>query len=460
MASCCSDFTRTQLLARAAARAGRGLPVIEPGMPEPAGTGMRRRSFILGASGLALSVYGSSRLGLRAFEEGIAEAAAGPPGPVLVSIFMPGGVDSLSLLAPVGDPRYPTLRPTLRVPSAGATPVAEDPRLVWHPAARSLASLYGEGKVSVLPAVGYDHPDQSHFTSRHYYEVGETSADNRLGWLGRYLDRAGSDDNPLQGLSVSDNLSPVLAAHDRPVAALASPSDYTFSSAGVDDPVKGSMLGAIGGLGALPTRTSETQLAGARRVAVASGRLREQMAPLVSPDGQAHYDSPVTYPPNSSFGGRLAAVAAMLARGLPLRVVTVDADDSDFDTHSGQAAAFAPRIGGVSDAVLAFQRDLEARGLADRVLIVLWSEFGRRPQENGSGTDHGAAGCGFVVGTRAAGRMIGEYPGLDTLDDNDNLRATSDFRGLYCALLEQWLGADAGAVIPGADGFARPRVVR
>src|SRR5205807_1535865 len=108
----------------------------------------------------------------------------------------------------------------------------------------------------------------------------------------------------------------------------------------------------------------------------------------------------------------------------------------------------------------AFQRDLEARGLADRVLIVLWSEFGRRPQENGSGTDHGAAGCGFVVGTRAAGRMIGEYPGLDTLDDNDNLRATSDFRGLYCALLEQWLGADAGAVIPGADGFARPRVVR
>src|SRR5205807_763546 len=102
------------------------------------------------------------------------------------------------------------------------------------------------------------------------------SADNRLGWLGRYLDRAGSDDNPLQGLSVSDNLSPVLAAHDRPVAALASPSDYTFSSPGVDDPVNGSMLGAIGGLGALPTRTSETQLAGARRVAVASGRLREQ----------------------------------------------------------------------------------------------------------------------------------------------------------------------------------------
>jgi uncharacterized protein (DUF1501 family) len=111
--------------------------------------------------------------------------------------------------------------------------------------------------------------------------------------------------------------------------------------------------------------------------------------------------------------------------------------------------------------VLAFQRDLEARGIADRVLVHVWSEFGRRAQENGSsGTDHGAAGAGFLVGTRASGTMVGEFPGLAKLDEDGNLRATSDYRGLYAALLEDWLGTDAEAIIPGARGFARPRILR
>jgi uncharacterized protein (DUF1501 family) len=96
------------------------------------------------------------------------------------------------------------------------------------------------------------------------------------------------------------------------------------------------------------------------------------------------------------------------------------------------------------------------------VLTLVWSEFGRRPQENASGgTDHGAAGCAFVMGTRAAGTMIGEWPGLaGGLDALGNVRATADFRGLYCSLLEQWLGHEAAPVIPGAAGLARPQVVR
>ncbi|UUY06361.1 DUF1501 domain-containing protein [Svornostia abyssi] len=115
----------------------------------------------------------------------------------------------------------------------------------------------------------------------------------------------------------------------------------------------------------------------------------------------------------------------------------------------------------LADSLLAFQRDLEARGLADRVLTLVWSEFGRRVEENGSmGTDHGAAGVGFIMGTRASGRMIGEFPGLAKLDPAGNLRATSDFRAVYSSLLEQWLGADAAAIIPGAAKFGRPRVVK
>ena len=110
---------------------------------------------------------------------------------------------------------------------------------------------------------------------------------------------------------------------------------------------------------------------------------------------------------------------------------------------------------------MAFQRDLEARGLDDRVMIEMWSEFGRRPEENGSaGTDHGAAGCAFVIGSRSQGQMVGEFPGLSSLDANENLKVTSDFRAMYCSLLEQWMGFDAASVIPGAEGFARPQLVK
>jgi uncharacterized protein (DUF1501 family) len=112
--------------------------------------------------------------------------------------------------------------------------------------------------------------------------------------------------------------------------------------------------------------------------------------------------------------------------------------------------------------LLAFQRDLEARGLADRVLVHVWSEFGRRAKENGSaGTDHGAAGVGFLLGTRVKGTMVGEFPGLDTgLDHNGNVTATSDFRAVYAGLLEQWFATDAAAVLPGVGGFARPTLLK
>src|SRR5271165_394849 len=189
-ASCsCNDFTRSQLLRAGIAQAGRGLPSIEPGMPVPAGTGMDRRTFLLRSAGTALSVYGASMLGLRHFEEGIAEAAAAAPNqPVLVSIFMEGGWDALSVLAPVKDPLYYKLRPTLGLTEGSGQTFTEDARLMWHPSAAGLAKLHGEGKVSVFPAIGYDPPDESHFTSRHYWEVGELDANARSGWMGRYLD--------------------------------------------------------------------------------------------------------------------------------------------------------------------------------------------------------------------------------------------------------------------------------
>jgi uncharacterized protein (DUF1501 family) len=455
----CKDFSRAGILREAAACAGHGLPSIETGMPLPAGTGLSRRSLLMRGGALALAVYGGTRmLSIDALQAGVAQAAGGGAEPVIVSVFLEGGIDALSVLAPVGDSTYQRLRPKLALPPDGLTKFGADDRLAWHPSASGLATLFDEGKVAVMPAVGYDHPDQSHFTSRHFWEVGATDPGGRTGWLGRYLDHVGVADNPLQGLSLDGSLAPALAASRVPIAAVAGPDDYGFWARNVWGPVEDRMLEAIGELGAAHGGSSDSALSQAAGAAAQSAKLRTQLAPFGGDDAIV---APVAYPESKDdFPARLKALAGLLAAGLPIRCVAISAA-GEYDTHDDQAQDLSDGLRLTADSLLAFQRDLEARGLADRVLVHVWSEFGRRAAENGSnGTDHGAAGVGFVIGTRVNGGLIGEYPGVDNLDSEGNLRATSDFRGLYCALLEQWLGTDAGAVIPGAAGFRRPQVIR
>jgi len=452
----CAGLDRSRLLHKAIAEAGKGLPAIEPGMPTPAGTGLSRRRFIAHGLGAALAVYGATRLDFRAFHEGIAEAATAPPQQVLVSIFLEGGADALSVLSPQGDPLYRKYRTSLAL--AGGTPLAEDTRLYWHPALGGLQQLYGEKKVTVMPAIGYTHADQSHFTSRHYWEVGATDTRLNTGWLGRYLDVVGTASNPLQGLSLDDTLAPSLATGKVPVAAITAPDQYDFWSNRVWGEVQDRMLETFGLFGRQP---ADPALRTAGGVAVQVDKLRNQLLPFQGQDGKPGYTSPVTYPTSDDdFPKKLAGLAAMLGAGLPLRAVAMSAP-GEYDTHSDQPGALASGLQLTSDSLLAFQRDLEARGLANRVLVHVWSEFGRRAEQNGSnGTDHGAAGVGFLVGSRVKGQMVGEFPGLQSgLDDDGNVVATADFRGVYSSLLEQWLGVDAGKVIPGASSFPRTQLV-
>jgi uncharacterized protein (DUF1501 family) len=447
----CQDFTRSQLLRAGIAQAGRGLPKIEPGMPLPAGTGMNRRSFLLRSTGAVLSVYGAAALSPRHLQEGIAAAAAAAPTnqPVLVSIFMEGGWDALSVLAPVKEAKYHELRPTLGLAEGEGIPFSEDEDLMWHPQAGGLAELHAEGKVTVFPAVGYDPPDESHFTSRHYWEVGELNAQTRSGWMGRYLDIAGEPGNPLQGLSLESSLAPALATARVPVAAVSSPSDYDFWAYGLDEPLTGPTLDVFGQLGALGAPSPA--FAQARTASLDTSIIRNQMTPFEEHEGKPAFTSPVTYPTSGGdFPTRLAILAAMLDdEALPIKCVSINAVGS-YDTHSDERGTLATNLAQTIESVLAFQRDLEARNLADRVLIQLWSEFGRRPQENGSGTDHGAAGLSFLIGTRLKGTMVGEFPGLSKLDENENLVNTSDYRAIYAALLGQWFQTEAGLVIPEA----------
>jgi uncharacterized protein (DUF1501 family) len=445
--TCCAEHARAEVARRNVAEAGKGLPSIEAGMPLPAGTGLSRRSFLVRAGGLALTVYGASLLSPRAFQEGIAQAQGGN-GRVLVSIFFDGGIDSLSLLAPTEDARYQQLRPELRIRPGQGNAWSEDPRLRWHPAATPLHQLHQEGKVTVFPGIGYSSPDQSHFTSRHYWEVGALDTRVNTGWLGRTLDLIGSADNPLQGISFDGSLSPGLATAKVPVAATWGPS-YDLWAPGVWGDVESLMFESLGRIGSAFERSKDPALGESGTAIRQATQLRKQLQPFGD-----EITSPVPYPDDEHFGQSLAGLAAMIDAGLPIRCAALSAPGA-YDTHDNQVEEFNDGLTEAARTILAFQRDLEARGIADRVVTLLWSEFGRRPEENGSGTDHGAGGTAFLVGTQVRGRMVGEWPGLQKLDEDDNLRNTSDYRAMYSSLLEQWLGVDAAAVIPDAAKVPR-----
>jgi uncharacterized protein (DUF1501 family) len=458
---CCNSFTRSEALRAALAGSrGPGPREWDPSMPVPAGTGIDRRRFLLGAAGGLVSVYGAGRLGLggQAFSTGIAQAAEtqSSQSPILVSIFLAGGIDALSILAPVEDPTYATLRPTLGISAADSTPFTEDPSLAWGPAAAPFATLHNAGKMIVMPGSGYADEDMSHFTSRHYWEVGALDTSVTTGWLGRYLDQVGSPTNPLQGLSMDSAMNPTLATSRVPVAAIDRPENFSLWIPGTWGPVFDEALDAASRLGDAQRGAADGAIAQVASAASEVGVVRRALKPFATADGTAAYTSPVTYPTlsGSDFPQRLAGLAAMIDAGLPLRCVALT-PETQFDTHADQAETFSEDVPAITAAIAAFQADLEARGIDQRVLIHVWSEFGRRALENDSGTDHGAAGISMLIGSRVTGQMCGEFPSLEQLDVNGNQRVNVDFRGVYASLLEQWFDHDAAAVIPGASRFPR-----
>lgn len=466
----CDDYARSHR-----ARPGAGLPAIEPGMPLPAGTGMTRRSLMLRSLGLGMAVYGAGALSAADQVEAAINDALGSH-KVIVSVFMDGGWDGLSVLPPLGDEaRLHALRPGLSgaIDRSQVTPLTEDPSLFWHPAASGLRDLYSGSDVgvAVAPAIGYASPNYSHFTSRHFWEVGALDVGGTTGWMGRYLDRVGKPGVPIQGVTMGHSLSPTLATANVPVAAISDIDAYEYW---YRDGWGKMPAVATRELRALATGASgDGQLDLARMVTGASLQLVDDLAVAKQTPAPT-----VTYPAGESgFVAELQDLARLLSTridgaALPVRAVSLRAHGG-YDTHSGQNPAFSDNLRMTTEGIKAFWADLKARGEDDRVVMLLWSEFGRRPQENGSGgCDHGAAGTAFVIGKQVRQGLLGEFPGLKAYGSSDsglmrdgNLRATSDFRGLQSALIEQWWGDDAAAIIPGAGArpgagaFTRPRLI-
>ncbi len=467
----CQNYARSR-----PAVAGDGLPVIEAGMPAPAGTGLSRRSMMLRSLGMGVAVYGAGAMKAPAAVEAAINDALGEH-KVVISVFFDGGWDSLSVLAPFGtdhkhEARAAELRPGLSgnaaIDRATATPFAADPSLSWHPAAGGLRDLWDDPNVgvAVAPACGYPDANGSHFTSRHFWEVGALDVGGTTGWMGRYLDRVGRADVPIQGISMGGSLSPAQATDRVPVAAISSIDDYNFWYPGIWGPMDDAATGRLRGLGR--TATADPQLATSRMVAEASFQLVDDLGS--SKTAPAPADGLYGTDPRG-IARQLRDVARLLdtrisGAALPIRCISVNAQGG-YDTHSDQTASFGEDLKANCDAIKAFWQDLRNRGEDDRVVMLVWSEFGRRPEENGSGgSDHGAAGAAFVIGKSVQQGLIGEFPGLKAhgasdsgLTQDENLRHTSDFRSIEAAILEQWLDTDAAAILPNIGGLSRPRLL-
>ena len=420
-------------------------------------TPLSRRQVIGRGLGAGLAVYAAKAMPLaRILEAASAEAAVAPNAPVVVAVFMPGGCDLLDTIVPVGQyGRYADLRPGVKVDAPlplGSTGLGVNPQLA------GLKALFDAGKVGLMPGIDYANPDLSHFHSRHFWETGLITPDQATGWLGRWLDHGGSPDNPLQGISMDYSLSPVLRSGSAPVAAVSSPDGAQFYIPGMwGDAFDRAMDTWTQISSGKPSAPGPAAAHAASRQAKA---VADILAPYQKDDkGNDPLKGSVTYP-DGDLGERLQVLAGMLSLPLGIRVATVDAN-GDFDTHDNQAEELGKGLADVGGALAAFQADLEARGVADRVLTLVWSEFGRRPEQNDSGgTDHGAGGIAWVQGTRVAGGVLTDYPDLNKFDSEDNLNVTVDFRRVYCSVLEQWLGTDASQVIPNAGAFGRLQLVR
>lgn len=454
----CDDWltTRRAALARTTQHI---VPLPEQALTDGPGAGaeifrtpITRRQALIGASGLAIATAALPKFGARGmFEAAQAQAAADPNARILVSIYLDGGNDGLNTFIPLADPKYATYRSRVGIPAARALPVTGYPDFGWHPALTGLKQLFDQGKVAVLPAVDYTPSDQSHFASQIYWRTGVVGEGRDLsGWLGRTIDVLGTSTNPLQAISLGWGMDPILQSKSAPVATIFDPGDFSFYIPGV--------WGDNGAAAITPYRLA---VAGAksraRQAAQAAMRnsigVYDQLAPLRA-QGDNVPPPPVAYS-DDNFGKGLRNLARLLGAGFGTRVAALS--QGGYDTHNNQPEDHNELLTSLGTSLAAWQADLDARGLSDRVMTMVWSEFGRRVEDNDSnGTDHGAGGLCMLIGNHANGGVRSEFPGLAVLDEDDNLRVTTQFRTMYASILEGWLGIEAGRIIPGVDAARLP----
>lgn len=365
---------------------------------------------------------------LPSFSKAGVRARSGEGERALVVLQLGGGNDGLNTVVPHAQDEYYRLRPTLALPRSGLH--ALDDAHALHPSMGALAGLFAEGSLTVVHGVGYPRPDRSHFRSMEIWHSADPSAPPRgLGWLGLLADQVvGRSPGTMAAMHLGEGDLPLaLRGRDQLAPSVRDERSFALSPAAKRlAPQRDRLLEATGA----PSR----ELAYLRESAVAAYAAAARIEEL------AERTSPVAWP-DHALARRLRLVARLVAGGIGTRIFHVE--HNGFDTHVRQARGHALLLEQLAGALAAFQRDLEASGAAERVLTLVFSEFGRRAHENGSrGTDHGAAAPVLLSGGRLRGGLAGLPPDLGRLEEGD-VPYTTDFRSLYSALERDWMGLES-----------------
>jgi uncharacterized protein (DUF1501 family) len=352
------------------------------------------------------------------------------PERILVVLELSGGNDGLNTIVPHSDPAYYRARPRIGIPARDVLKISDDFGL--HPSMVGFERLFKDGRMAIVHGCGYDHPSLSHFSSMSYWHTGVPNAGEPLGWLGRLADDRLNPATRNQIVNIGTSQS--LAVRSGKHSPLVFDDPARFRRDGTDDEKRA--LGELAGAGATSTAANATLdflAATARNAADSSDFVRQ---------ASAAYRTPVDYGIGNAFGGGLQRVAALIAAGMKSRLYYVTYQGNSFDTHVQQGDVHSRLLMYTADAVRAFMEDLARIGRADDVAVLMFTEFGRRVEENGSlGTDHGTATPMFLFGKHVKGGFYGRPPSLTDLDDG-NLKMTTDFRRVYATAIKEWLGYD------------------
>ena len=360
---------------------------------------------------------------------------------VLVVIQLTGGNDGLNTIVPYSNELYYKARPKLAVPKQDV--LKFDSEVGLHPSLRGIASLIDDKKFCVLQGVGYPNPNRSHFESMDiWHSCQRRESRSADGWLGRYFSQASQssigDATDSLGLHLgSEQLPMALVARGTQTPSFASVDQLRWKGKADISPSSNETESMTAAKQGPRAESSLLDFVSASTTAAMQASERLEKA-LASPDSSGDF-------PNSQLGEKLKVVSRLLLAGLKTRVYYLTLDG--FDTHANQLLAHAGLMKQWSDALRSFHSRLDRAGLGDRVMVMTFSEFGRRVVENASqGTDHGAAAPAFLSGPRLEKTLVGAQPSLSELDDGD-LKFHTDFRSVYATLIEDWLGASSKAVL-------------
>jgi uncharacterized protein (DUF1501 family) len=363
--------------------------------------------------------------------------------PILVVLQLSGGNDALNTVIPYNNPLYFDNRPNVRIPGEQVLPI--DDGLGFHPAMGPLKTLYDEGKVAIIQGIGYPKPSRSHFRSMDIWHTCEPEKVGTEGWLGRTIRELDpKKDNVLTGVNFGRGLPRALSAPGVPVASVGNLESYGVLTGIEIEEQREKALDTF-------SRTYTPMLGKDQVLAyfAQTGLDALKGADILS-TAPAKYASTVKYG-NDTVGQYMKNIVQTHLADLGTRVLYTTAPYNSFDTHAGELANHSRLWAQTSKAIADFYADLKEHDATDNVVLLVFSEFGRRVHDNGSGTDHGSGGVAFVIGDKVKGGLYGEYPSLEAgkLLEGD-LHFNNDFRGLYATILEKWMRLDSKPIVGGS----------